>query len=345
MRTRLEDLAREQAETRTARDDEGRALAAIEQDVRAAERHLAETGAALAGTTARRDALAAERDTEQAALDAERRQLAVTLRGAYVLGRADTLKLVLNQEDPAQLGRALGYARALARQRSTAIAILDQRLAALASLDARIAGEEAALGVLRASQVRERETLRARQSQRQAVLAQIETRLATQGRTIEGLRANERALGELLERLRAALAQASPPAAEFAGQKGRLPWPVAGQTLARYGATRVSGQPWRGLLIAAREGAPVQAVAAGTVAFAGWLRGFGELLILDHGAGYMSLYGFNRELLRAPGERVPAGALLAHAGASGGQAQSALYFELRANGEPVDPAPWFTARR
>src|SRR5690606_6781452 len=146
---------------------------------------------------------------------------------------------------------------------------------------------------------------------------------------------------------------APPPAAveaapatpvDLARLRGQLSLPARGQVVGRFGAARPEGGTWRGIFIRAPQQAPVQAVAAGTVVFSGWLRGFGNLLILDHGNEYLSVYGNNEAILKEVGDRVGRGETVASSGASGGQPETGIYFELRHRGTPVDPLQWASPR-
>ncbi|MCD9034019.1 peptidoglycan DD-metalloendopeptidase family protein, partial [Luteimonas sp. Y-2-2-4F] len=127
-------------------------------------------------------------------------------------------------------------------------------------------------------------------------------------------------------------------------QVGGLGWPVSGALLAGYGARMPDGRPSSGVLIGAAAGTPVKAVAEGTVVFAEWMTGYGNIVIVDHGNGHMSLYAHNDAVLRQVGDRVQRGDTLASVGNSGGQGQPALYFELRRDGKPVDPSTWLQRR-
>jgi murein hydrolase activator len=132
-------------------------------------------------------------------------------------------------------------------------------------------------------------------------------------------------------------------AGAFAKLRGKLAWPVSGHLVARFGDTRAGGVRWDGVLVATERGTPVKAVCEGRVIYADWLPGLGLLAILDHGDGYLSLYGHNERLYKAVGERVAAGDTIAAAGDSGGSGRPELYFEIRKGGKPVDPRPWFKA--
>lgn len=128
----------------------------------------------------------------------------------------------------------------------------------------------------------------------------------------------------------------------FARLKGHLPRPISGDIAGRFGENRSEGSPWKGLFIRTAAGRPVQAVAAGEVVYADWIRGFGNVIIIDHGEGYMSLYGYNESLLKQPGDAITQGERIATTGASGGQTEPGLYFEIRYQGRPVNPATWIS---
>lgn len=207
----------------------------------------------------------------------------------------------------------------------------------------------------------ERGTLRQRQQERQAVLAKIADQIKKQKREIGALKQNEQRLANLLASLAKRVTKAKPAApprgkaavsaeptnarGAFAQLRGRLTPPAQGTVAARFGARRDDGQStWKGLFIRAAEGADVRAVAAGVVVFADWLRGYGNLLIIDHDDDFLSVYGNNQSLLADVGQKVGAGTTVATVGASGGQPESGLYFELRHRGQAFDPGRWLGAR-
>ena len=197
------------------------------------------------------------------------------------------------------------------------------------------------------------------QAQLERVLKTIEQTLARQAREAE--QARQQALAQAREeqaRQRQASGTGSTPSGPivssaggnfggpFASAKGKLPWPVDGRLVARYGTPRGGDArtKWDGVLIGADVGTQVRAVHGGRVVFADWLRGAGLLVILDHGNGYLSLYGHNQSLLRDAGEIVKAGDPIATVGTSGGQESAALYFAIRQQGRPSDPAQWCRAQ-
>lgn len=187
------------------------------------------------------------------------------------------------------------------------------------------------------------------EARRQAALAQAERERVEreQARQVAPARADdaagrqaEVAAGQAEPEQPTAVPERSASSARFATLRGRLPWPVRGQVQGRFGMPRPDGGVWRGVLLRAAEGTPIAAVAAGTVVYANWLRGFGNLIIVDHGEQYLSVYAYNQSLLRQVGDQVRTGDRIAEAGATGGLADSGLYFEIRHQGNPVDPVPW-----
>jgi septal ring factor EnvC (AmiA/AmiB activator) len=235
------------------------------------------------------------------------------------------------------------------RARAGRIQALGANLAQLAAVEQSIRDENGRLEALRGEYRRQAAALGAGQAERKRVLAALDREIASKGSELERMRGNEQRLGRLLESLREAMARIPPkppaptrtPALPFHRSKGKLPWPVAGRVAHRYGTSRQVGDlTWQGIVIRAPEGREVRAVARGRVAFADWLRGYGMLVILDHGKDYLSLYGYNQALYAEAGDWVEAGERIAGVGASGGQRASGLYFEIRRKSRPVNPLGW-----
>lgn len=281
---------------------------------------------------------------EQASLDRLRATLARQVRAAYVMGRDEQLKLILNQRDPATISRMLVYYRYFAQARAKRIHEVRKQLRSLARVGQSIDQQTAQLTRLKGRRSAERDRLKQERADRAGVLARLQARIETKSQRLEHMLRNERRLQQLVQKLRHALAGVPPqPGTQraFRRLKGRLPWPVAGTLLARYGGLREgSNLRWQGVFIGAPPGEPVRAVAPGRVVFADWLRGFGLLLIIDHGHGYMSLYGHNQVLLKQVGERVAGGEAVALTGDSGGASHSGVYFELRFQGHTINPMRW-----
>lgn len=280
-------------------------------------------------------------------LAAERETLAGELRAAYVNGREEQLKLLLNQEDPASFGRTLAWYGYFGRARAGRIQGIRDQLEHLALVREKIAAETERLRMLEARQQQELDALKAAQTRRTRAVASIESQIKSRGGEITRLQNQARSLERLITELRKALEDV-PVAkqAPFESLRGRLPWPVqSGKVLARFGQPRAGGSlRWQGMLVGTDRGARVRAPFAGRVVYADWLPGMGLMIVLDHGKGYMSLYGHNEELFRKVGEAVSAGDVIAAVGDSGGHNQPALYFEVRRGREPVNPENWLQRR-
>ena len=280
-------------------------------------------------------------------LAGERGALAGELRAAYVNGREEEIKLLLNQEDPATFGRMLQYYGYLGRARAERIASIRDKLEHLALVREKIAAEHARLQELEAGQEREVAALRSAQDKRSKAVASIDSQIKSRGGELQRLESQARGLEKLIADLRKALRDV-PVAkqAPFEPLKGKLPWPVQqGRVLARFGQPRAGGSMrWQGMLIGTDRGARVRAPFAGRVAYADWLPGMGLMLVVDHGGGYMSLYGHNEELFRKVGDPVAAGDVIGSVGDTGGHNQPALYFEVRRGRQPVDPEIWLQRR-
>jgi septal ring factor EnvC (AmiA/AmiB activator) len=288
-----------------------------------------------------------EKARRERELGAERSALAGELRTAYVNGREEQLKLLLNQEDPASFGRMLAYYGYFGRARADRIGRISDKLEHLALVHEKIAAENARLKDLESRQEQQVASLRSAQERRSRAVAAIDTQIKTRGGELKRLEAQARSLEKLIAQLRKALENV-PVAkqAPFEPLRGKLPWPVQhGRVLARFGQPRAGGSMrWQGMLIGTDRGARVRAPFAGRVVYADWLPGMGLMIVLDHGGGYMSLYGHNEELFRKLGESVASGDVIGAVGDTGGHNQPALYFEVRRGREPVNPENWLKRR-
>ena len=348
LQQRIQKLQRSLETDRERRDQLQQGLRTAEREIGAANRELRELGARLAAGETRLKTLDAERDQALQGLAGLRRQLERDARAAYAMGRQERVKLLLNQEDPASVGRMLSYYRYFALARSERMAVVNLRLEEIARLERDIAAEHQELARLRDRQEGRSQALQARQHERQQLLARLQEEMRGKGAELEQLSRDEQRLQELVRSLRELLADipVSPEDERpFPARKGNLDWPVQGPLAARFGSRRAVGDlTWRGVLIRAPQGSEVRTVSHGRVAFADWLRGFGLLIIVDHGAGYMTLYGHNQGLFKEAGEWVETGEVIAAVGDGGGPDEAGLYFELRQNGRPVNPAQWMARR-
>lgn len=282
----------------------------------------------------------------EADLERESGELASQLRAAYMSGETERLKLLLNQQDPATLGRQMVYYRYLNDYRSGNIETMSGRIRELARLRGEVAAEVARLNEIAVAREGELSRLDAAQAERQSLLARLKKRIDDEGREVDRLAAQEQDLARLIAELTSILSD-YPISSEapFSSLKGRLTWPVAGDLLHDFGQPRVGGKlQWNGVVLAAPRGREVRAVYHGRVAFADWLSGLGLLVIVDHGDGFLSLYGYNETILKDAGDWVAPGDAIATVGDSGGQPQSALYFEIRNGKRPINPRDWVTRR-
>ena len=293
-------------------------------------------------------ALDTQRRQQQDALQQMRSMLARDMRSAYAMGRQAQVKLLLNQRDPATIGRMMTYHGYFSRARSERMQSIRGVLDELVSIEQAVLAEKSRLEVLHEQQRDKAQLLAQQQTDRHKVLASLQDDLQQKTGELSTLEQDEQRLQSLVQSLQQALRDIPAAAGQYKSLralKGKLAWPVAGRISMRFGETHAAGKlKSRGVLIRARTDTDVHAIAKGRVAFGDWLRGFGLLLILDHGDGYMSLYGHNRSLFKEVGEWVEAGEVVAAVGNSGGQAQSALYLELRKDGRPFNPAPWFAGK-
>ena len=334
-------------ETRVAaqtsqRDEGARELRAAELDAAAEARKLADLRARLAAQLSERRALA-ERTTRAARrLSTERAALASQVRTSYLNGRAELPKLVLSQQSPASLGRMLVYFDYFNRARSARIAAVSSEVAELSDLGKQREQAAAELASLESAESAQVASLEHARDERRALVAKLDAGIADSNEKINKARTDEKRLADLVAELTQLMAGFPVDGEQpFGRLKGKLAWPVMGRLAGEFGQPREGGTvKWTGVLIEASQGAPVRAIYRGRVAFADWLPGLGLLLVLDHGDGYMSLYAHNQSLLKEAGDWVSPGETIAQVGDTGGQARPALYFEIRAKGEPVNPHEW-----
>jgi len=347
LREKIEKMTQQVSRDAVQRDRLSSNLRAAELSVGQARGELARLGREYGDRSERRASLSADRAGQQRALSQERAALAGEVRAAYLMGQAEPLKLLLAARDPLRSQRLLTYYGYLGRARAHQIADIEQRVGHLDQLDGELAQQQAQLASLRQAQQGQLTQLEQARSQRQQVLASLESEARTREQSLVRLKGQQADLERLLGELNRSLKSVPPPdtSSAFGRLRGQLSWPVAGRVTASFGDARATGVKWDGLVVATERGAPVKAVSAGRVVYADWLPGLGLLAIVDHGDGYLSLYGHNERLYKATGEAVAAGEVIAAAGDSGGRPSPELYFEIRRNGTPVDPRPWFRERR
>jgi septal ring factor EnvC (AmiA/AmiB activator) len=346
IRTRMESIRKTLEVEVTRRDSLAAELRAADLEVQAARRQVARVRRERTANEQQLQQMRADRDTTRRQLDAQRAALEEQLRAAYVNGRQEPLKVLLNQTDPARLGRNLTYYGYLTRARSERLMATGERFEHLNLLTEGINLAAEKLQTLEAASEQELRRLAAARAERARTLASLQSTLQSRNEVLTKLERDANALEKLIAELRRALQEFPPASTEpFQLSKGKLPAPVKGPWLARFGEPRAGGPlKWQGLLIGAERGTQVRAPYQGRVVYADWLPGLGLLLVLDHGGGYLSLYGHNEQLYRRVGENVVPGDALGAVGDAAGTSQPALYFEIRRGRQPLDPAEWVTRR-
>ncbi len=365
LRTRIDKLQRDLSKSEESRSEAADALKVSEKAISEVNRNLValgreegKIGHSLNEVQARIKSTRTDVNRQQDLLDR-------MLRHQYMYGNADALQLVLDGQDVATVERQLQYFGYISRMRAGLIAKMKQTLTNLAELESAARVKKSELAANAEQQRKARASLQNERQARQKVVARFAADISKSRREIGRLKRDEDRLAKLVDQLAKALAQQQRSEgrtpgrirkpgetvddvadASFVGRafqtlRGKLKLPVRGELAGRFGSAREEGGvTWKGLFIKSGSGQPVKAVADGRVIFADWLRGFGNLLILDHGGGYMSLYGNNESLLKQLGDTVPSGETIASVGSTGGAAESGVYFELRHEGKPFDPMKW-----
>lgn len=351
MRARIESVRRSIQADAERRDTMVGELKEADEAIQGARLSLAEVRERRQAGEQELATLNAERlETEQMIAD-ERAALAAEVRMAYMNGRGEQLKLMLNQQDPAQLGRVLHYYGYFGRARAARIAQIEDQLQHLALLAERIDAQMAHLREIEAEHAREANNLSAARQRRARALKQLESKLENNNTRLQKMQSDARALERLVSELRRAMEEAAKAQPKPKGGKaqpapvgrGQWPWPVKGEVLVRFGQQRAGGPlRWQGMVIGAAPGTAVRAPANGRVLYSDWLPGLGLLMVLDHGNGLMSLYGHNEQLFRKVGDTVSAGEVLGDVGDTGVEGRTGIYLEIRTGKRPVDPLNWLS---
>lgn len=359
---RIRALQRDIERAEESRQDAAGELRETEQAISAANRRLRQLGEERRRAEREQARLAEELAALEARIAVRQRDLARLLRQHARTGEGEALRLMLSGRDPNQVARDLHFLRQLSRAELGQIQELRAAQDERRTLAARLAEQAEALRAIEASERDGRDRLAKDQAARKDVLARVSAEIRRQRREVSTLKKDEQRLSKLIAGLAritrrppAAPAPGAPakpgpknellpepgtPDTGFARLKGQLRLPARGELAHRFGTPRPGGGPaWRGIFIRA-AGGEVHAVASGTVVFADWLRGYGNLMIVDHGAGYLTIYGNNEALYKGVGDAVKTGDVIAAIGDSGGSEESGLYFEVRYQGQPQDPLAW-----
>lgn len=340
---RIDSIVAERNEVRSRYDQVQQTLRATERKIGTFVQELDQLKRQLRKQDRQLQKLLKQQQKLQLDVESQRELLGEQVRAAYMIGRQEYLKLLLNQQDPVVMGRVMAYYKYFNQARQGRIQQALQSIAQLDQVSRRLEKEKRVLQTMRDEQKAKKQALEKSNRQRAQLVAQLGQEIHSKEEQIKQLRQNEQQLKAVLEAIEDSLADilSSEQQRNFAAYKGRLTWPARGKVDNHYGQSRHKGQlKWNGVVIQAREGNSVHAVSRGRVAYADWLRGYGLLVILDHGDGYMSLYGHNQSLLKEVGDWVEADEAIANVGSSGGQQSAGLYFEIRHNGRPANPAKW-----
>jgi septal ring factor EnvC (AmiA/AmiB activator) len=347
LRAQIETLQRQFEVSRKKKSAAEKRLQDVERQIGEISRALRSVEEELRVNQGELRALQGEQQGLQDRLKTQRERLAGEARSAYAMGREQQVKLLLNQEQPAAVGRMLVYFGYFTRARLQQIDVVRATLDRLTALEESIAQKNASLMQLRTSRQLDQQRLQEKKKARKQAVASLSRELENQGGELKRLQSDERQLHELVSSLQELLVDIPSDVSQqqpFDTLKGKLRWPTRGRLTKRFGTRRGGDLKWRGVMIEAEEGGEVRAVSQGRIAFSDWMRGFGLLVIIDHGDGYMSLYGHNQALYKEVGEWVDSGEVVALLGSSGGQTHSGLYFELRHKGRPINPVRWCSGK-
>ena len=321
-----------QEQLRTAEIELGK----LRRNVSDNQREITSGNAELTALEGRRKLLEKDRSQQQA-------RIALELKAAWQMGREGQLKVLLNQEKPDTVARTMGYYRYFFRARNTLLEQYRTTLLELQALGERIDNTLTELDKRRRALTIQRSKLARAQATREKAVDKLSASIKDKGTQLKQKESNRKKLESLLSAIEEAVGKLELPTnyQPFKNARGTMPWPLSGKPSNSFGRSRNEGKMrWQGITIPTREGATVKAIHHGRVVYADWLRGSGLLLIIDHGDGYMSLYAHNQSLLKDVGEWVSADTPISTAGSTGGQDRTALYFEIRHNGKPTDPAKW-----
>ncbi|MBC8212725.1 MAG: peptidoglycan DD-metalloendopeptidase family protein [Gammaproteobacteria bacterium] len=342
--TKIEKLRKTIEVKESSKSSYTRQLRRIEKQIGDVSRQIRISDQAVKTKRKMLETLESNKTSIQKDIALHNQQLSQQLHAAYTLGQQERIKLFFSQQDPSNLQRNLTYYEYFSNFRLQQITASKQNFERLIQNQNKTIAAKSELEKVRSQQQQQKDNLRSDQSQRQKILAQLESQLKQQGTHLSQLEDDAKELKSLIESLSAILAEnndAPRSTEKFITLQGKLSWPVKGDVKKLFGLTKPpSNLLWQGVVIHATQGNNVRAVSHGRIAFADWLRGMGNLIIIDHGNGYLSLYGHNESLFKAAGEWVEAGDIIGSIGNSGGQSEPGLYFEIRAKGKPQNPANW-----
>lgn len=287
-----------------------------------------------------------EKNILEQRINNQRNAIAQQIRSMHKTGHEESLKLLLNQQDPQKFARNLKYYDYLIQARGQKIKQFTANINQLEITVADIKTTKITLAQSKKSLEQDRKKLAAKAKKRQKTLVALNKSLLTDNEKLTGYQKQRKQLEDLIKSVKQAAKQIAPAQdyPPFVSSKGKLSWPVKGKLKNTFGTSRDGDLRWEGWLINTSSGEEVRAIHYGRVVFSNYLRGFGLLVIVDHGDGYMSLYAHNQELLRETSDWIQSGDIISRAGNTGGLTNHALYFEIRQQGIPVNPKLWLGNR-
>ena len=338
----LEKEFQKQTERRGATELE---LQKAERSESGLRRRLADTNGQLTTSREKLESLQNEAKDMQNEVRVYQAELEQQLRLAYVAGQDGWLQMILSERDPIQMGRELVYYSYIARQRHALMDAVRDKLAQLDETRLSMEREEERLSEIQRDERERLKQISQAREERHLALADINKGIATQSDQITRLQGEAESLEALVAELTRVLADLPiNDSTRFVDRKGQMNWPADGRLTRKFGQSKADGHlRWDGVLLAAGAGTEVRVVHHGRVVFSDWLSGMGLLVVVEHGDGYLTLYGHNQDVVSEVGEWVNPDSVIAHVGDSGGQATSGLYFAIRKNGQPVDPHSWIAA--
>ena len=350
LRDQIQKIKKEIGQSRGESDDLRKQLEQNEVEVEKAIKESRELDEKIRKQNEALESLKKQQEEKVEALNTHKDFMMEQIRVAYMNQNQSALKMVLNQEDTASFSRNMVYHRYFSTARAQKIAQVGQQISDLQQTQKVVAHESEQLRLLQFSQKDNLQKLEQKKQDRQLIITQLDQKVSSKAAQLNRMQRDAETLNTLINSLNktaarlarlARLEKAKRNAPAFANLKGKLRWPAAGGIIHRYGTSRNnSSLNWQGVLINAKVGSDVKAVSSGRVIFSDWFQNLGRLIIVDHGGGYMSLYGHNQDLFRSVGDKVKTGEVIASVGDSGGRKNSGLYFEVRRKGTPVNPATW-----
>jgi len=347
LRERMEQVEKALSLTQLSETKEEKQLKNLDKRLGKSVKKLRALNSRLNGTKREIAKLQAEKTTLKEGITKQKTLLAEQLRSAYIMGKQQRVKMLLNQQQADRMSRVMQYYDYFNQARLDSVKRLNADIEQLGQVENSLLSSQRALTSFVSAKQSENKKLLASKKQRKQVLLSLRDKINSASQQLMELKANEKRLTNLLASIRQAINDipvANQQSKPFNKLKGKMHWPINGRIRHRFGSARKSGR-YDGVVIAASEGTSIRSISHGRVVYAEWLRGYGLLIIVDHGSHYLSLYAFNEGLYKEVGDWVNAGETIATVGLSGGQSQAGLYFSIRKNGKPVNPIHWCRATK